>query len=148
MDFLSLCRVGQSALCPVSLEGGRLAKVLAAVIAGVRPLLRVGPHVATETRRLEEALLTDGAKVGTLVGVLLAMQNDRISIGEPVKYDILSFESNLEKRLGNMATRMGKKCIQIKLANPEIVKSIFSKIFSCKTSFFRPKMRFRNFLFL
>ena len=64
MDFLPLSCVCQRALCPVSLECGRLAKVLAAVIACVRPLLRVGPHVATETRRLEEALLTDGAKVG------------------------------------------------------------------------------------
>ena len=67
------------------LECGRLAEPLAAAVALVRPLPGVGPEMAIQAGRLEEALVAVAAEVGPIVGVLFPVEDDAVTVREPVK---------------------------------------------------------------
>lgn len=63
-------------------EGSRLSELLVAVLARVGPGPRVGPHVPVDTGLLVKSFLAYGTKMRVLLGMMLLVKDDGVTIGK------------------------------------------------------------------
>ena len=69
------------------------------------------PHMAGETRRLEETLVAHHAEVGSLVAVLLLVEDDGVPIRKPetIRHDEIFMSSVLDTFERSHLTKPGIK---------------------------------------